>query len=99
MNAAELDYDRITRPPGVTLADINADLLGLQTIAMSVINTAKLAWTMRPSSEVVGAVRFDLALAAECMADSLADDLGLSREAARLLTAYVREYAANEGRA
>jgi hypothetical protein len=87
LHAAELDYEALCRrAPGVTRADVDTDLMRLELIAASVAETARKAWReCRAMNDVGPRPEFELAAVARQIADVIAANLGLSREAALVL--------------
>lgn len=87
LHAAELDYEAVCREtPGVGRADVDLDLARLGLIAGACAETARKAWReYRATSDPGTRTEFDLGFLARQFTDAVAETLGFSREAARVL--------------
>ena len=92
LHAAELDYEALCRrAAGVTRADVDTDLMRLELIAASAADTARRAWReCRAMNDVGPLPEFDLAAVARQITDVIAENLGLSREAAQVLDEHAK---------
>lgn len=87
---AERDYaNAVCETPGVRQIDATCDALSLAATADRIVDLARKAWTNRPTSDTSSCVEYVPALVAKEIGDLLAERLGLSGEAARLLDAQI----------
>lgn len=92
LHDAELEYERVCRlTPGVAGADVDLDLMRLGSIATACAETARKAWREYRSTNDPGArPEFELSFLARQFTDAVAETLGFSREAARVLDEMTR---------
>ena len=87
LHDAELEYERICRQtPGVAGPDVDLDLMRLSLIAGACAETARKAWREYRATHDPGArPEFELDFLARQFTDAVAETLGFSREAAKVL--------------
>jgi hypothetical protein len=91
LNVAERDYSNaVCSVPGVRQIDATCDILSLAATADRIVELARKAWTNRPTSDV-SSRRLSIvpALVAQRLGEVIAEELGLSREAAAVLDAQI----------
>jgi hypothetical protein len=90
LQTAERDYSNLVcQTPGVRQIDATCDLLSLASTADRIVELARKAWTNRPTSDVSSAIEYVPALVAQRLGEVIAEELGLSREAAVVLDAQI----------
>ena len=92
LHSAELEYECLCRAtPGVTRSDVDLDLQRLESIAASCADTARKAWReYRSTSDPGNRREFELEGLARQFTDAVAQTLGFSAEAARVLDEMAR---------
>jgi hypothetical protein len=90
LHEAERDYSNLVcSVPGVRQIDATCDILSLASAADRIVELARKAWSNRPTSDVSSCVEYVPALVAQRLGEVIAEELGLSREAAVVLDAQI----------